>query len=223
MLNAALDFSCGELSFAAVYPCGHAAASFQVDLPGRDSSSLPILVGNALTEAGFTYDDIDTWTVGTGPGSFTALRVASAFVLGASRGKNQTVRGIPSACGFEGETSFGDRVLVLYDGRKHELLGFGLKLDGCCWIPDGWQGVLDSPDKLNELRGSYDTFTASPHDIEAVRLFDPSLPVVLSPHVNAATLANIPPGICDMPPTELIYLRPAVFVDPKPIRTFPGA
>ena len=103
MLNAALDFSCGELSFAAVHPCGHAAASFRVDLPGRDSSSLPILVGNALAEAGFTYDDIDTWTVGTGPGSFTALRVAAAFVLGASRGRNQTVRGIPSACGFEGD------------------------------------------------------------------------------------------------------------------------
>ncbi len=223
MLNAALDFSCSELSFAAVSPSGHVVASFQVDLPGRDSSSLPILVGNALTEAGFTYDDIDTWTVGTGPGSFTALRVAAAFVLGASRGKNQTVRGIPSACGFEGSTPFGERVLVLYDGRKHELLGFGLKQDGCFWIPDGWQGVLENPDKLAELRESYDTFTASPHDIEAVRLFDPELPVVLSPHVNAATLASIPPGVCDMPPTELIYLRPAVFVDPKPIRTFPGA
>ena len=133
------------------------------------------------------------------------------------------MRGISSACGFEGETPFGDRVLVLYDGRKHELLGFGLKRDGCFWIPDGWQGVLETPDKLAGLRGSYDTFTASPHDIEAVRLFDPSLPVVLSPHVNAAMLANIPPGVCDMPPTELIYLRPAVFVDPKPIRTFPGA
>ena len=100
MLRAALDFSCGELSFAAVYPCGNPAASFQVDLPGRDSSSLPILVGNALAEAGFTYADIDMWTVGTGPGSFTALRVAAAFVLGASRGRDQTVRGIPSACGF---------------------------------------------------------------------------------------------------------------------------
>ena len=223
MLNAALDFSCGELSFAAVYPCGHPVASFQVDLPGRDSSSLLVLVGDALKNAGITYDDIGTWTVGTGPGSFTALRVAAAFVLGAAHGKDKTVRGIPSACGFEGETPFGDRVLVLYDGRKHELLGFGLKRDACFWIPDGWQGVLETPDKLAALRGSYDTFTASPNDLEAVRLFDPALPVVLSPHVNAAVLASIPPGVCDMPPTELIYLRPAVFVDPKPIRTFPGA
>ena len=223
MLNAALDFSCGELSFAAVDADGRTVASFQVDLPGRDSSSLPVLVGDALTKAGFTYDDIGAWTVGTGPGSFTALRVAAAFVLGAAHGKDQIVRGIPSACGFEGETPFGDRVLVLYDGRKHELLGFGLKRSGAFWIPDGWQGVLETPDKLAALRGSYDTFTASPHDIEAVRLFDPSLPVVLSPHVNASVLASIPPGVCDMPPTELIYLRPAVFVDPKPIRTFPGA
>ena len=79
MLNAALDFSCGELSFAAVYPCGNPVASFQVDLPGRDSSSLPILVGNALAEAGFTYDDIDTWTVGTGPGSFTVPSADGIF------------------------------------------------------------------------------------------------------------------------------------------------
>ena len=223
MLNAALDFSCSELSFAVVQPDGRTLASFQIDLPGRDSSSLPILVGEALAKAGLAYDDIGAWTVGTGPGSFTALRVAAAFVLGAAQGKNQTVRGIPSACGFEGETPFGERVLVLYDGRKHELLGFGLKHSGGFWIPDGWQGVLENPDKLAALRGSYDTFTASPHDIEAVRLFDPALPVVLSPHVNASVLASIPPGVCDMPPTELIYLRPAVFVDPKPIRTFPGA
>ena len=69
MLNAALDFSCSELSFAAVQPDGRTLASFQVDLPGRDSSSLPVLVGNALAEAGLTYDDIRTWTVGTGPGT----------------------------------------------------------------------------------------------------------------------------------------------------------
>ena len=223
MLNAALDFSCSELSFAVVQPDGRTLASFQVDLPGRDSSSLPVLVGEALAKAGLTYDDIAMWTVGTGPGSFTALRVAAAFVLGAAQGKNQTVRGIPSACGFEGETPFGERVLVLYDGRKHELLGFGLKKHGGFWIPDGWQGVLETPDKLAALHGSYDTFTASPHDMEAVRLFEPSLPVVSAPHVNASVLASIPPGICDMSPTDLIYLRPAVFVDPKPIRTFPGA
>ena len=107
MLNAALDFSCGELSFAAVDGDGRTLASFQVDLPGRDSSSLPVLVGDALAKAGLTYDDIGAWTVGTGPGSFTALRVAAAFVLGAAHGKAQTVRGIPSACGFEGETPFG--------------------------------------------------------------------------------------------------------------------
>ena len=221
MLNAALDFSCGELSFAAVDTDGRTVASFQIDLPGRDSSSLPVFVGDALKKAGAAYDDIGAWTVGTGPGSFTALRVAAAFVLGAAHGKDQTVRGIPSACGFEGETPFGDRVLALYDGRKHER--FGLKRSGAFWIPDGWQGVLETPDRLAALRDSYDTFTASPHDVEAVRLFDPSLPLDPAPHVNAAILASIPPGVCDMPPTELIYLRPAVFVDPKPIRTFPGA
>ena len=53
MLNAALDFSCSELSFAAVDGSGQTLASFQVDLPGRDSSSLPILVGEALTKVIF--------------------------------------------------------------------------------------------------------------------------------------------------------------------------
>ena len=51
MLNAALDFSCSGLAFAAVQPDGRTRASFQVDLPGRDSSSLPILVGEALAKA----------------------------------------------------------------------------------------------------------------------------------------------------------------------------
>ena len=221
MLKAALDFSGSEISFAVVDDGGATVASCLADLPGRDSSTLPILVGEALKKAGLGYDAIDFWTVGTGPGSFTALRVAAAFVLGLVQGHDKPVRGLPSACGFEGEKPFGERVLVLYDGRKRELLGFGLKRDGRFWLPDGFQGVLETPDKLEAVRASYDTFTARPCDLDAVRAFAPTLPVDPAPHVNASVLASIPGGLCDMQPTDLIYLRPPVFVDPKPIRTFP--
>ena len=208
MLKAALDFSGSELAFAVVDGDGATVASRLVDLPGRDSSTLPILVGDALREAGLAYDDLDSWTVGTGPGSFTALRVAAAFVLGVAQGKDKPVRGLPSACGFEGETPFGERVLVLYDGRKRELLGFGLKREGRFWLPDGFQGVLETPDRLEAVRASYDTFAARPCDLDAVRAFAPSLPVDPAPHVNASVLASIPGGLCDTQPTDLIYLRP---------------
>ena len=221
MLKAALDFSGSELSFAVVDAGGATVASCLVDLPGRDSSSLPVLVGEALRNASLTYDDVDAWTVGAGPGSFTALRVAAAFVLGVVQGKDKPVRGLPSPCGFEGETPFGDRVLALYDGRKRELLGFGLRREGGFWLPDGFQGVLEDPSKLESVRSSYDTFAARPCDLDAVRAFAPDLPVDPAPHVNAAILASIPEGLCDMQATDLIYLRPPVFVDPKPIRTFP--
>ncbi|MBO7088332.1 MAG: tRNA (adenosine(37)-N6)-threonylcarbamoyltransferase complex dimerization subunit type 1 TsaB [Lentisphaeria bacterium] len=221
MLKAALDFSGSELAFAVVDDSGATVASCLVDLPGRDSSTLPVLVGDALKKASLAYADLDSWTVGTGPGSFTALRVAAAFVLGVVQGTDKPVRGLPSACGFEGETPFGDRVLVLYDGRKRELLGFGLRREGRFWIPDGFQGVLETPDKLEAIRASYDTFTARPCYMDAVIAFAPGLPVVPSPHVNASVLAAIPSELCDMSPTDLIYLRPPVFVDPKPVRVFP--
>ena len=48
MLKAALDFSGSELAFAVVDDSGATVASCLVDLPGRDSSTLPVLVGDAL-------------------------------------------------------------------------------------------------------------------------------------------------------------------------------
>jgi len=107
MLKAALDFSGSELSFAVVDAGGATVASCLVDLPGRDSSSLPVLVGEALRNASLTYDDVDAWTVGAGPGSFTALRVAAAFVLGVVQGKDKPVRGLPSPCGSDAKAVSG--------------------------------------------------------------------------------------------------------------------
>ena len=109
------------------------------------------------------------------------------------------------------------------DDATGEIFGFGLRCEGRFWIPDGFQGVLETPGKLESIRASYDTFTARPCDLDAVRAFAPELPVVASPHVNASVLASIPSELCDMSPTDLIYLRPPVFVDPKPVRVFPEA
>lgn len=217
MIRAALDYSGDEIAFAVVDPNGRILSEARKKVSGRNSAILPALVQNALAEAGLDFSDVKAWTVGVGPGSFTALRVAAAFVLGIVQGTGIPVRGIPSACGMcSGMTA--QSVLALYDGRKGELLAFGLRRRDGFYVPDGFQGVLADPIELK--RQNRDAFVVRPCDRAAVRSFAPDCECVESPGVDPSVLARLPEGLCDCSPTEPIYLRPAVFVDPKPIRSF---
>lgn len=240
--KAALDYSGSEIIVSVLNEQNSLVADSCTDLPGRDSSSLPLIVEDTLAQAHLKLEDISEWTLGMGPGSFTALRVAAAYVLGVVYGRLNhktlealigekaeeaavpaddvnlvSVRGVPSACGLPRQ---GERVLTLYDGRKKELLAYGLKLENGSYIPDGRQCVLENHDALEAVKSEYDAFVARACDMPAVRAFAPELTVQEVAHVDGAALARLPKGVCDLPPTEPIYLRPAVFVDPKPIRKF---
>lgn len=239
----ALDYSGNEIAIAVLKADDlSVAAETFTEVPGRDSSRLPIIYQEAMDRAGARTEDVIEWTLGMGPGSFTALRVASAFVIGLafshlapesarmlrvpgitpddapeSATGDMNIRGVPSACGM---ASSGKRVLVLYDGRKQELLAYGLKLQDGFYVPDGYQGVLANHDEFAAIRGNYDTFVAGTLNIPAVKAFAPDLDVEEVQHVSAAALAKLPAGPWLLSPADPIYLRPAVFVDPKPIRQF---
>ncbi len=219
MIRVALDYSGDEIAFAAVDEAGRILAERRMKVFGRSSSKLPAIVQDALSAASMDFSDVGEWIVGVGPGSFTALRIAAAFALGATHGTNIPVRGIPSACGLCGGLS-AERVLALYDGRKGELLAFGLRRTNGFYVPDGFQGVLTRREELDPTR--WDAFVVRAVDCDAVRAFAPDCEFHVAQGVDVATLARLPKELCDCKPTEPIYLRPAVFVDPKPLRTFGG-
>lgn len=82
---------------------------------------LPTLA-ELLAQLGVHARDITAVIVGTGPGSYTGLRVGIAAALGLARGASATLRGVPS-----GETlawehcAPGERCVHLLDARQGEL------------------------------------------------------------------------------------------------------
>lgn len=85
------------------------------------SDILPAL--NRLTDAaGVRPTALQRVAVGTGPGSFTGLRVATALALGLARASRARILGVPSgeALVFR-ELTVGEEACVLLDARSGEL------------------------------------------------------------------------------------------------------
>jgi tRNA threonylcarbamoyladenosine biosynthesis protein TsaB len=85
------------------------------------SDLLPTLE-RLLSRAGARVRDLELVVVGTGPGSFTGLRVAAATAMGLARGGRAQLFGVPS---FEAlawrELALGEQGALLFDARQGEL------------------------------------------------------------------------------------------------------
>ncbi|HUR28347.1 MAG TPA: tRNA (adenosine(37)-N6)-threonylcarbamoyltransferase complex dimerization subunit type 1 TsaB [Planctomycetota bacterium] len=85
------------------------------------SDLLPALE-RLLTEAGKSVRDLGLIVVGTGPGSFTGLRVAAATALGLARGTGARLFGLPSVEALcWSALSVGEEAAVVLDARQGEL------------------------------------------------------------------------------------------------------
>ncbi|HJO96039.1 MAG TPA: tRNA (adenosine(37)-N6)-threonylcarbamoyltransferase complex dimerization subunit type 1 TsaB [Victivallales bacterium] len=76
-----------------------------------------------LTKYNITVNDISKWIVGTGPGSFTGLRIAASFVSGIVYNTNIETIGIPSAFPVASEIGLkeGKNIAVLFYAAKGAL------------------------------------------------------------------------------------------------------
>ncbi len=219
MYKAGLDYSWKEASFAVADSSGRILLDESLEFPPRNASGLPVWLEQLLGKHGLTLRDISEWSVGTGPGSFTGLRVAASFVLGLTFGKTVRRRGVSTASAIADSLNLAPsirRVLVLFDGRRDELLAFGLERDGVFFKPSEFHAVLEkgSPGPLRE----YDAFAALEKDAERIReIAGPETVRCLYtvPHVSAAHLITHSQEDFTMPLTMPVYLRPAVFVEPR--------
>jgi len=91
---------------------------------GRASSDLLPRLLATLEEHGLGLAQIEQWTVGLGPGSFTGIRGGAALVKGVCSGSGAACRGLPSSLAMAAQLSpdIGESVAVLHDGRRGELL-----------------------------------------------------------------------------------------------------
>lgn len=86
------------------------------------ASDLVPTLGELFAELGLHPGRIGALIVGTGPGSYTGLRVGIASALGLARGTGASLLGIPSgeALAF-GRLAPGERGVLLLDARQGEL------------------------------------------------------------------------------------------------------
>ena len=220
-IRAALDFSWNEASLALADENNQVLASETFLLSGHDASTLPDRLGKAVRSLNRDLSSVAEWTVGTGPGGFTGLRVASALVIGLAYGAPETrVRGMSSAVGLARSAFAGkpypEKVLALFDGRRSELLAYGLILKNGSYLHNGYNAVFHTPDELAPLLGEY-TCTALEKDRNAIGTFhaEAEKQVVFTPSIHAEELIFNDPENFSASPTDLIYLRAAVFVAPR--------
>ena len=92
----AIDLSGPFASFAISY-YGKLLCAKSFFLQNRNNSAFFSSFFEILKDNDISSDSIDKWIVGTGPGSFTGLRIASSFVLGTAYQSEKSLLGIPSA------------------------------------------------------------------------------------------------------------------------------
>lgn len=221
MISVAIDLSGQEVSLA-VAPGSENIFSRHRPMKGREAAQLLPWIVSSLGEHGFALNDVGSWIVGTGPGSFTGLRLVSSLVAGIIYGKEITAKGIPSACAYavalNPKNDFR-KTAVLYDGRHSQILFAGFD------NPDDYLHICEKgefgPDGSNVL-GPYERFAAGISDKAA-------LEKILPEHImkNVKFFEHFPIAefftVAEKNPVagnieDLVYMRPSVFVQPVEAR-----
>lgn len=217
--SAALDLSGREAAFALLD--GKKTLLSRVrPMRGRESAQLAGWVADELRKAGLSLDDVRSWTVGSGPGSFTGMRLAAALVNGWTYGKPEiATRCVPTAtalaANLDGAAQEGERVAALFDGRNRELILFEMKIQGGEAIPTGVEKVLNREQAAAFLAG-YDAgrLIALECEKDALALLLPTEAAVrltVFPSIRPEALALFSAKPFDGNLADLVYIRPAVF------------
>lgn len=180
-LICALDLS-GPFASFAVMRNDEILFSESILLQNRNNGAFFTAFFAKFNEFKLDVSDIDKWIVGTGPGSFTGLRIASSFVSGVVYGADKTAVGISSAfpIAINIGASSGENIGVIFPCSKDTVYLCTLVLDeNGLWI------MKKNPEYLTkrELREKKDyhrfaLLCASGDENSYKEFINPDIPVV---------------------------------------------
>ncbi|QSH41862.1 hypothetical protein P0136_05835 [Lentisphaerota bacterium ZTH] len=216
--SAAIDLSGCEAGFAvAETVSGNLICEATKPMSGRSSAGLPDWVLQLLAENNIDLKSIRHWTVGSGPGSFTGMRLAAAFVEGLIFSKEGIeTRCVPTAfaLGAELNTSDGDKIAALFDGRNKEILLYELENRNGEITATGVTEVLNKQQAADFfVANGFSAYTAFNSDRAALeKIISPEIisEIKFAEHIPTANLIKSSlPYTNNL--TELVYIRPAVY------------
>ncbi len=185
---------------------------------GRDSARLTDFVNECLHRHGFAVNDVTKWTVGAGPGSFTGLRLAAALVQGLVFDRNDVcTRTVPGAVALAAnlkEAKEGSRIACLYDGRNREIIVSEVVIRNGKPEATGHEAILNGDTALQYLSDvKWDALVALKVEHEAIcKIAGPAAKIIAFDHLQLAALIDCRYRPYNNDLTDLVYVRPAVFV-----------
>ena len=209
-----LDPQPGNLAFS-VFCDGKPFIMENCPMHGRDASMLPDFIAGKLAEKSLTVNDIKNWTIGSGPGSFTFLRLVAALAAGWKfADSTMHFRCVPGALALAGaiELADGERCGVLYDGRNKEILYFGAVKRS---------GNLESSGETAVLNSTQAAEFFTEHAAEKLVCFEcekTAIEAIIPDNVSVTAVTPCPAALAenktipyDNDLDNLVYIRPAVF------------
>ena len=108
-------------------------AEAYTDLKLKHSEKLLPLVDHILCDLRMNIDDIDAFAAGSGPGSFTGIRIGAASIKAFAHANNKPVIGISSleACAF-GQAYFPGHICPIFDAQRDEVYTALFKFEESC-------------------------------------------------------------------------------------------
>ena len=172
----------------------------------RDAAAFAHFLQTNLNENNLDFSDITHWTVGSGPGSFTGMRIAASFIQGLTYGKNISTRTVPSAEAIAaGANTDKNNTCVLFDGRNKEIILLDLK--------SRKEAILNKEQSKEYFaENKFDCFAAMQYDKNAIELI---IPQEIFSRIQWAEKLDMNAffqsgNIFDNNLTNLIYIRPSV-------------
>ena len=212
-LYGALDLAGSLAAFAVADDAGNMLIDAARPMRGREAAALAPWITGLLAEKGLSVRDVTHWSVGSGPGSFTGMRLASALVKGWVFGRRDVrTRCVPTAL-IAAAACAAPTACILLDGRNREMLVFGVKRTGNGYLPDGFTAVWDAAQAADALpRTDYGERAVFAGEEAAVRKLLPDAAAELTVCENYSA---VPLLRAEMPFDDdldkLVYIRPAVF------------